>query len=54
MADQAPDRTEKIEVYGNVVVHSVQWKGATPVSTTDSYRFFCLPDTIDPRGPKGK
>jgi hypothetical protein len=20
----------------------------------ETYRYFCLPDTIDPRGPKGK
>jgi hypothetical protein len=25
-----------------------------PLSLPLTYRFVCLPDTVDPRGPKGK
>jgi hypothetical protein len=51
--DAAPGRTETVEVQGNVVIRSVG-KGETSARTIDSYRFLCLSDTIDPRGPKAK
>ena len=44
-ADAKP--TRKIDVSSNqVLVHSA--------GSSYGYRFLCLPDTVDPRGPKGK
>ena len=43
-----------VEVLGNIV--STTWRGPDDgqITGTSSLRYVCLPDTIDPRGPKGK
>jgi hypothetical protein len=38
---------DAISAYGNVVVTKIGDK-------VTSFRFICVPDTVDPRGPKGK
>jgi hypothetical protein len=46
-ADKPQSRDESMGVAGNAVV-----RRARGVITT--YTYSCLPDTVDPRGPKGK
>ena len=46
-ADKPQSSDESIQVAGNAVV-----RGSRGTITT--YTYSCLPDTIDPRGPKGK
>jgi hypothetical protein len=50
--DTAPGRTDTVEVRGNYVTRAWNWPGMN-TSGGSSVRYICLPDTIDPRGPKG-
>jgi len=47
-----PKAGVKVEVTDNVVTKTTS--DAQGNSATFVYRYACLPDTIDPRGPKGK
>jgi hypothetical protein len=66
----APKEGRRITVDGNVVTHRQEWKyqnpdagkptilGPEPAEYLNfihsTVRFMCLPDTVDPRGPKGR
>jgi hypothetical protein len=48
-------KEESVKITSNIVTHSLTGEKASGervffISTT---RFLCLPDTVDPRGPKG-
>jgi len=42
-----PEKDVKVEVKGNVVYKQ-------SAGTLETFRYLCVPDTVDPRGPKGK
>jgi len=50
--EPAKGRTDTLEVEGNVATSKYQWIDGP--SGGWSIRYLCLPDTLDPRRPKGK
>jgi hypothetical protein len=55
-AKPSDNKRERVEVTGNVIfrtLYPVEGYGEQP-SAVSTPRFVCLPDTVDPRGPKGK
>ncbi len=38
----------------NIIIKSSEFVGDTTSTFSRSIRYLCLPDTVDPRGPKGK
>ena len=39
---------------GNIISKRSEYVNEDTSSYSESIRYLCLPDTIDPRGPKGK
>ncbi len=48
----SPEEGATVKVQGNTVITTL--KSTTGPTAVSIMRFVCLPDTVDPRGPKGK
>ncbi len=48
------DKTEELRPLGQVTAKGDKVNLVQPTGGLWFYRYLCLPDTVDPRGPKGK
>jgi hypothetical protein len=50
--DKLQGRKDEVERRTNIVTRTWEWPGKG-LAGGETFRYLCLPDTIDPRGPKG-
>src|SRR5215475_5944348 len=53
-ASKKDNKRDEVRVGGNMVLKTTYAPEGETAILRATFRFICLPDTVDPRGPKGK